>query len=545
MASSGGSRTASASTGSSGGTSETCSLTVSPSTVNFGIVEVGEEVGQTVTLSNRGTSSCQVTGIGLAAASASSFSVAAPLADLSISPGESGGIFLTAFSPTSPLSGVQTGSLVFNSNDPTLPSGSVKLSAIIETIACYGGNGCGGEWPQWHGDNDDDGQGDVDTTGNQGTVLWTYPVGVPPPGQTYEASPVLDGLENVYILDWQGILHAIDTTGAQLWQATLQAGETPVVELSGGIFDATTPQGADAGGSDAFIVPYAGQPAAQSYGYSFISNPNLGSDGTIYLAGLGPSEGVTAVAVGTNLTLTTGMLPLPPWTSHVGVAVTSSNEMSFWAGGGVVAALTPPFLGPAQSLMGVPTWPDAGVVVASNAADPSAGPVISDVALDEAAGLLFVYSAWEQDNAGSLSVQGNVVALDTGTGAQVWSFQLTPAILPAGSVVLPSDCGHASPAISVNGVVYVGNGDGLRAIDGATGQLQWLFPSSDVTAAPLVTADGTIFFGTADGHLDAVTSGGALRFQVTTGGRISSSPALGGDGTVFFVSDDGNLYAAH
>lgn len=132
---------------------------------------------------------------------------------------------------------------------------------------------------------------------------------------------------------------------------------------------------------------------------------------------------------------------------------------------------------------------------------------------------------------------GSLVALDPSTGAVVWTFALLGDNTYAeGSQSLADGYGHAAPAISPHGTVYVGSGDGLRAIDGATGELQWLYPSNNVTAAPAVSADGTVFFGTADG---------TLRFQVTTGARISSSPAIGDDGTVFFACDDGNLYAVH
>lgn len=131
----------------------------------------------------------------------------------------------------------------------------------------------------------------------------------------------------------------------------------------------------DAGPFDVFIVPPYGsgqQVASASESCAFLSNPNVGSDGTIYLAGLAPTGGIEAAAASMNLRVTTGALPLPPSSAHVGVAVSSSNAASYWVGAGVVAALTAPFLGPGYSLVGLPGWPDGGVTAASSASDPAA-----------------------------------------------------------------------------------------------------------------------------------------------------------------------------
>ncbi|HUB09961.1 MAG TPA: PQQ-binding-like beta-propeller repeat protein, partial [Myxococcales bacterium] len=134
-------------------------------------------------------------------------------------------------------------------------------------------------------------------------------------------------------------------------------------------------------------------------------------------------------------------------------------------------------------------------------------------------------------------------ALDPASGATRWTVPLPPAALPSGWTPLESDDGNAAPAIAPDGTVYVGNGDGLRAIDGASGAVKWLFASPNVSSSPAIGGDGTIFYGADDGRLYAVTPSGALRFAIPTGGPISSSPAIGGNGTIVFASDDGNLYA--
>ena len=173
---------------------------------------------------------------------------------------------------------------------------------------------------------------------------------------------------------------------------------------------------------------------------------------------------------------------------------------------------------------------------------------MSDLALDAFTNNnLYAYSAWETNGN---AVQGNIAALDPATGSQKWLYSMPNA--PVSAAIMTAVCsgfdscsaaGNAAPAIGLDGTVYVGNGDGLYAINGATGAKSWLFSCGDVTSSPAIGADGTIFFGCGDGILYAVNPNGTLKFKVTTGGPISSSPAIAPDGTVVFISDDGNLYA--
>jgi outer membrane protein assembly factor BamB len=192
------------------------------------------------------------------------------------------------------------------------------------------------------------------------------------------------------------------------------------------------------------------------------------------------------------------------------------------------------------------------VTLASNATAYAAytgTAVVSDLALDAlTTGFLYAYSAWEDQGTGTgnYTVQGNLTALDPTTGATQWTLNLPLVSLPSGWAPLESDCGNAAPAVADDGTVYVGHGDGLRAVNGATGTVNWTFASANVSSSPAIGGDGTVFFGTDDGSFYAVYPNGTLRFKVTSGGPISASPAISGDGTaVYFTSDDGNLYAVH
>jgi hypothetical protein len=294
----------------------------------------------------------------------------------------------------------------------------------------------------------------------------------------------------------------------------------------------------------------------------FDACPGLANDGTLFegdddgssVKGSGASgDPYSAIAFswnGTTAQVTGGLaLPLSIESERFGVVI-GADDTSYWGNNGQFFAVSPPASGFTQ----VAGWPAAGVTLASNATAYAAytgTAVVSDLALDSlTTGYLYAYSAWE-DEVGtgsniSYTVQGTLVALDPATGVMQWTLPLPLTTLPSGWAPLESDCGNASPAVADDGTVYVGNGDGLRSVAGATGAVNWLFASANVSSSPAIGGDGTVFFGTDDGSFYAVYPNGTLRFKISTGGPISASPAISGDGTtVYFTSDDGNLYAIH
>ena len=125
----------------------------------------------------------------------------------------------------------------------------------------------------------------------------------------------------------------------------------------------------------------------------------------------------------------------------------------------------------------------------------------------------------------------------------------------------------SSPAV-VNGVVYIGSGDGnLYAVDQETGALKWKFPTgSRVTSSPAVDG-GVAFFTSYDGNFYAVdTATGKKKWSFKTAGErrfagkhlhgsvpmaeimpdpfdfYLSSPTVF-NGVAYFGSGDGNVYA--
>ena len=61
----------------------------------------------------------------------------------------------------------------------------------------------------------------------------------------------------------------------------------------------------------------------------------------------------------------------------------------------------------------------------------------------------------------------------------------------------------------------------------------WTFPTQgEIWSSPAVGLDGTIYIGSNDKHLYALTRQGKLKWAFETMGYVFSSPAVAGDGTV-------------
>jgi eukaryotic-like serine/threonine-protein kinase len=136
------------------------------------------------------------------------------------------------------------------------------------------------------------------------------------------------------------------------------------------------------------------------------------------------------------------------------------------------------------------------------------------------------------------SGDGNVYALDAGSGALVWKFQ-------TGDVV------HASPAIG-NGTLFIGSWDSFfYALDVATGKEKWRFKTGEDheiynqvgIQSSAAVMDGTVYFGCRDSNfyaLDAATGQKKWAFN-NKGSWVITSPAVR-DGKVYFATSDSGLF---
>lgn len=131
------------------------------------------------------------------------------------------------------------------------------------------------------------------------------------------------------------------------------------------------------------------------------------------------------------------------------------------------------------------------------------------------------------------SMDGNLYAVKP-DGTEKWRTGGTDGIL-------------ASPAIGVDGTIYFGNiNHALIAVDQATGAEKWRYLAEGTfESSPAIGPDGTIYAGSFDSFLYAVNPDGGLRWKFETGNVIESSPAVGADGTVYIGSWDHNVYAVN
>ncbi len=160
------------------------------------------------------------------------------------------------------------------------------------------------------------------------------------------------------------------------------------------------------------------------------------------------------------------------------------------------------------------------------------------------------------------SYDGNFYAVDAATGKLRWKFadpgerRFTAThlhgSLPAGEAMPdPFDVYLSSPAVW-NGMVYFGSGDGnVYALEAGTGSLRWKFQTGDVVHASPAIADGKLYIGSWDSYfyaLDAATGKEVWRFRTgedhDTHNQVGiQSSATVADGVVYFGCRDSNLYA--
>ncbi len=115
------------------------------------------------------------------------------------------------------------------------------------------------------------------------------------------------------------------------------------------------------------------------------------------------------------------------------------------------------------------------------------------------------------------SYDGNFYALDAASGALVWKFTTEGerrfsarhlhGIDPAAEVMPdPFDVFLSSPAIA-GGMVYFGSGDGnVYALDAGSGALRWKFHTGNVVHASPAIANGALYVGSWDTYFYALNA---------------------------------------
>lgn len=117
------------------------------------------------------------------------------------------------------------------------------------------------------------------------------------------------------------------------------------------------------------------------------------------------------------------------------------------------------------------------------------------------------------------------------------------AIGPDGMLQWTSATGTSTPAIDTSGTIYAAGGNYLYAVN-PDGTLKWTFKAGDViSSSPAIGLDGAVYVGSHDSSFYAVNSNGTLKWSYKTGNWVDSPAAIGPDGTIYVGADDGNLHA--
>ncbi|ODS39673.1 MAG: hypothetical protein A7315_02965 [Candidatus Altiarchaeales archaeon WOR_SM1_79] len=102
----------------------------------------------------------------------------------------------------------------------------------------------------------------------------------------------------------------------------------------------------------------------------------------------------------------------------------------------------------------------------------------------------------------------------------------------------------SSPAIGIDGTIYVGSDDYKVYAINPDGTKKWNFTTGgQVGSSPAIDSECTIYVGSDDTKLYAINPDGTEKWSFTTGNIVQSSPAIGSDGTIYVGSDDAKLYA--
>ena len=125
----------------------------------------------------------------------------------------------------------------------------------------------------------------------------------------------------------------------------------------------------------------------------------------------------------------------------------------------------------------------------------------------------------------------SLYALNASNGSLLWRFQ--PPV------------GASSAPTVVNGVVYIGEGDGyLYALNASNATQLWRFQTGMFTySTPPTVSNGVVYVGSSNHSLYALNaSDGSLLWSYATNGGINSSAAVS-NGVVYIGSGDDSLYA--
>ncbi len=112
-------------------------------------------------------------------------------------------------------------------------------------------------------------------------------------------------------------------------------------------------------------------------------------------------------------------------------------------------------------------------------------------------------------------------------GTEIWNYETDEGV-------------GSSPAIGIDGTIYVGSNDNDVYAINPDGSEKWSFTTGgSVFSSPAVGVDGTIYIGSYDHNFYAINPDGSEKWRFATEYIILSSPAIGPDGTIYI----GEIYS--
>lgn len=103
----------------------------------------------------------------------------------------------------------------------------------------------------------------------------------------------------------------------------------------------------------------------------------------------------------------------------------------------------------------------------------------------------------------------------------------------------------ASPALDLNGNIYIGDESGTFYSVNPSGYERWRFTCKDAVYAAAAIQRDMVFVGSLDSNLYCLDTLGKLRWQLDLDDEIYGAPAIGADGTIYAVTDKGSVVAVN
>jgi outer membrane protein assembly factor BamB len=307
----------------------------------------------------------------------------------------------------------------------------------------------------------------------------------------FDSSPAIGAGGVIYVAGPDGLLHALNRKGQDIWVYDLQKSiGGPCVALYNDAVLYVGVTGAFGGGHDGGVIAVNTDGTLK---WTFntpgrvTTSPALAVDGTIYS---GCYDG-NLYAINEDGTLkwtfpTAGRVERP---ASIGL----DGTIYFPSMDGKVYAANPD---------GTEKW-----------SYQTGGPISSTIALGED-GTIYIGSN-----------DGLFYAL-TPTGGLKWTF------------TVGANASDGGPAIGSDGTIYFGARDNYFHALAPDGTEKWRFETQGpLVSSPSIVADGSLYFGSIDGNLYSLSSTGALNWNLNLGAPIGlSSPMVAKNGTVYIGS---------